>query len=117
MCSICPRQPCKMNTYYLLASLLTLASSTSTPFDYAQMKALCDAGRGVPGAVYTCSDSQFLGDCVWMPKNPSQCYSWAAEDQRPHSIGPDAGGHCKFYVEANCEGATAHMPDSDVGVT
>ncbi|KAF2254497.1 hypothetical protein BU26DRAFT_400349, partial [Trematosphaeria pertusa] len=59
--------------------------------------------RGLPGAVYICTDRNFRGDCAWiMPDN--QCHIPGTGANAPKSIGPDPGGSCVLFKKADCTG-------------
>lgn len=59
--------------------------------------------RGLPGAVYTCTDQNFRGDCAWIMPSTS-CHIPGTVDDTPRSIGPDSGGFCVLYEKATCSG-------------
>ncbi|KAF3040341.1 hypothetical protein E8E12_008877 [Didymella heteroderae] len=52
--------------------------------------------RGLPGAVYTCADENFSGDCGWSLPS-TNCRIATAK-----SIGPDPGGYCTLYKKFDC---------------
>lgn len=52
--------------------------------------------RGLPGAVYTCDEDNFGGDCAWsLPSTTCRIAS-------AKSIGPDPGGYCTLYKNFDC---------------
>jgi hypothetical protein len=59
--------------------------------------------RGLPGAVYICTDQNFRGDCSWIAPN-SKCHITGTGEFAPESIGPDPDGHCILYEKATCTG-------------
>ncbi|KAF2794117.1 hypothetical protein K505DRAFT_30785 [Melanomma pulvis-pyrius CBS 109.77] len=96
----------------LLPLTLLIASTTSAPTTHLER-------RGLPGAVYICTDQNFAGDCAWqMPS--SQCRIPGTGNFAPESIGPDPGGFCILYSTAVCTsqiktirfpGISAGLPD------
>lgn len=52
--------------------------------------------RGLPGAVYTCDEENFGGDCGWSLPS-TNCRIATAK-----SIGPDPGGYCTLYKKFDC---------------
>lgn len=60
--------------------------------------------RGLPGAVYICTDQNFRGDCSWIAPN-TDCHISGTGEFAPESIGPDPGGRCILYKTATCTGA------------
>jgi hypothetical protein len=75
--------------------ILLIFSTTAAPTPLAK--------RGLPGAVYICTDQNFSGDCAWqMPS--TQCRIPGTGDLAPESIGPDPGGFCITYVSSTCTG-------------
>ncbi|PVI03413.1 hypothetical protein DM02DRAFT_258571 [Periconia macrospinosa] len=59
--------------------------------------------RGLPGAVYICTDANFRGHCAWtMPE--SRCHIPGTGDNAPESIGPDPDGFCVLFESTNCDG-------------
>lgn len=52
--------------------------------------------RGLPGAVYTCDEDNFSGDCAWSLPS-TNCRIATAK-----SIGPDPGGYCTLYKRFDC---------------
>ena len=58
--------------------------------------------RGLPGAVYLCTDQNFRGECGWTPPSPGCHISGTGEDA-PESIGPDPGGYCILYKNQKCD--------------
>jgi hypothetical protein len=59
--------------------------------------------RGLPGAVYICTDQNFRGDCSWIAPN-NDCHIIGTGEFAPESIGPDPDGFCIFYEKATCTG-------------
>ncbi|KAF2691968.1 hypothetical protein K458DRAFT_354131 [Lentithecium fluviatile CBS 122367] len=59
--------------------------------------------RGLPGAVYICTDQNFRGDCSWIAPN-KQCHIPGTGEFGPESIGPDPGGFCILWSTATCSG-------------
>ncbi|KAF2264391.1 hypothetical protein CC78DRAFT_616815 [Lojkania enalia] len=57
--------------------------------------------RGLPGAVYICTDKRFSGNCAWQPPS-SDCRIVGTGDLAPESIGPDPGGFCALYSSQEC---------------
>jgi len=62
--------------------------------------------RGLPGGSYTCTGSDFSGNCQW--NEPSdRCRDDGAAPGKPNgimSLGPDEGGSCTLFSEAGCKG-------------
>jgi hypothetical protein len=59
--------------------------------------------RGLPGAVYICTQENFRGDCAWT--NPdNKCHIPGTGSNSPKSIGPDPAGHCILWEKATCSG-------------
>jgi hypothetical protein len=87
-----------------LPPLLALA----TPLEPLIPIAACDPRVGVPGGAYVCPLANFTASatqpCKWVP--PAEfCYTFGADvNQRPRSVGPDAGGYCEFFSGADCTG-------------
>lgn len=59
--------------------------------------------RGLPGAVYVCTDQNFRGDCSWIMPS-TRCHIPGTANQAPESIGPDPGGFCILFQKADCTG-------------
>lgn len=59
--------------------------------------------RGLPGAVYICTDDNFRGNCGWLLPS-SSCRIPGTGAQKPRSVGPDAGGHCILFEKSDCTG-------------
>ncbi|KAF2705022.1 hypothetical protein K504DRAFT_460808 [Pleomassaria siparia CBS 279.74] len=57
--------------------------------------------RGLPGAVYVCTDQNFQGDCAWQAPN-TDCRIVGTGFNAPESVGPDPGGYCVLYKAQNC---------------
>ncbi|KAF2643259.1 hypothetical protein P280DRAFT_248272 [Massarina eburnea CBS 473.64] len=74
--------------------------------------------RGLPGAVYICTQENFRGDCAWiMPDN--ECHIPGTGNNSPESVGPDPGGYCVLWQKATCSGnqiATLKFPGLDTKV-
>jgi hypothetical protein len=66
------------------------------------------AKRGLPGAVYICTDQNFSGNCAWQLPS-SQCRIAGTGKFAPESIGPDPGGFCVLYFGSSCEGFQARV--------
>lgn len=61
--------------------------------------------RGLPGAVYTCTEENFRGDCQWSsPTNKCRLPGPASLDSGIKSLGPDPGGFCTLYEKFDCTG-------------
>lgn len=77
----------------LLPVLISLATASPTSL----------ARRGLPGAVYICTDQNFSGDCAWqMPS--TQCRIPGTGKFAPESIGPDPEGFSVLYTSSSCTG-------------
>ncbi|KAF2110443.1 hypothetical protein BDV96DRAFT_500975 [Lophiotrema nucula] len=59
--------------------------------------------RGLPGAVYTCTDQNFSGDCGWI-RPSTDCHIAGTGNFALESIGPDPGGYCILYQNMKCDG-------------
>jgi hypothetical protein len=57
--------------------------------------------RGLPGAVYTCTSTDFGGDCQWTPP-PGRCI--IIGNPGIQSLGPDPDGYCILYEKSDCTG-------------
>ncbi|OAL56521.1 hypothetical protein IQ07DRAFT_9723 [Pyrenochaeta sp. DS3sAY3a] len=61
--------------------------------------------RGLPGAVYTCTEENFRGDCQWSsPTNRCRLPGPAILNSGIKSLGPDPGGFCTLYEKFDCTG-------------
>lgn len=93
--------------FVVLATLLFVSTGTAFPFSKwhrsATFPKLHLHRRGLPGAVYICTDKNFQGTCGW--NTPSEnCRIPGTGNNAPESIGPDPGGFCILYSEADCSG-------------
>jgi hypothetical protein len=59
--------------------------------------------RGLPGAVYICTDQNFRGHCSWIAPN-TDCHIPGTGEFGPESIGPDPDGYCILFEKATCTG-------------
>lgn len=61
--------------------------------------------RGLPGAVYTCTSTDFRGNCQWTAP-PTRCIQPgpASLGAGIESLGPDPGGFCILYEKFDCTG-------------
>lgn len=76
---------------------------TARPRKFLEPRATRLRRRGLPGAVYICTDQNFRGDCSWiMPNN--ECHIPGTGEFAPESVGPDPGGFCILYEKATCTG-------------
>jgi hypothetical protein len=80
-----------------------LESRTSRLLHYLEPRSTSLQKRGLPGAVYICTDQNFRGDCSWIAPN-SQCHIIGTGEFGPESIGPDPDGHCILFEKATCTG-------------
>lgn len=59
--------------------------------------------RGLPGAVYICTEENFRGDCAWTSPN-NRCHIAGTGNFSARSIGPDENGFCILFEKATCTG-------------
>ncbi|KAJ4374287.1 hypothetical protein N0V83_003028 [Neocucurbitaria cava] len=59
--------------------------------------------RGLPGAVYTCTDTDFRGNCQWSAPT-SQCRQQGPFNLGIDSLGPDPSTSCILYEKFDCSG-------------
>ncbi|KAF2735525.1 hypothetical protein EJ04DRAFT_192226 [Polyplosphaeria fusca] len=85
---------------FALFSLLFFVVNTSA-FPSKRIPSLRHERRGLPGAVYICTDKNFRGDCGWTMPNPD-CHIAGTGEFAPESIGPDPGGECTLYAKSDC---------------
>ncbi|KAF2476642.1 uncharacterized protein BDR25DRAFT_375650 [Lindgomyces ingoldianus] len=74
--------------------------------------------RGLPGAVYICTERNFAGECGWVMPS-TNCHIPGTGDDTPRSIGPDPGGFCILYEKATCKGnqvLTLRFPGADSAI-
>ena len=84
-------------------SLVSKASAMPSPWASKYSAHLHLSARGLPGAVYICTGSNFSGNCGWI--TPSlDCHLLGTGSTAPGSIGPDSGGACVFYPDTECKG-------------
>ena len=97
---------------YLLVFLFAFGADPIYPFIGSPGSPYCKPGSGVPGGVYICPRAYFkphiynsgTTPCKWLPPDESKCHSWGEDvSARPQSIGPDPGGYCQFYTDAECK--------------
>ena len=78
--------------------------------------------RGLAGAVYTCTEDNFRGNCQWSaPTNQCRQPGPAKYNLGLKSLGPDPGTTCTLYEKFDCSGTgmktirfpglSANMPD------
>src|SRR5205085_10143421 len=61
--------------------------------------------RGLPGAVYTCTGTDFRGDCQWTaPTTQCRQPGPASLDFGIQSLGPDPDTSCILYEKFDCTG-------------
>ncbi|KAF2020348.1 hypothetical protein BU24DRAFT_127 [Aaosphaeria arxii CBS 175.79] len=111
----------RVATATMLANAFFFAIAECLPYlprETASYSSKLLSKRGLPGAVYICTDPNFRGDCGWVA--PSQeCRIAGTGLQAPESIGPDPGGFCVLYADAACKGnqiATLRFPGIGSGV-
>ncbi|KAH7402797.1 hypothetical protein BKA66DRAFT_449535 [Pyrenochaeta sp. MPI-SDFR-AT-0127] len=76
--------------------------------------------RGLPGAVYTCTSTDFRGNCQWTAP-PTRCIQPgpASLGAGIQSLGPDPGGFCTLYEKFDCTGSevqTVRFPGISSGL-
>jgi hypothetical protein len=59
--------------------------------------------RGLPGAVYTCDEDDFRGNCQWTAPS-DRCIIQGPKGKGIVSIGPDPDGSCILYEKFDCTG-------------
>jgi hypothetical protein len=59
--------------------------------------------RGLPGAVYTCDQQDFRGNCQWNAPS-DRCIIQGPEGSGIVSMGPDPDGSCILYEDFECKG-------------
>lgn len=59
--------------------------------------------RGIPGAYYTCTGSNFKGNCAWTAPT-TRCRQQGGNGIGILSLGPDPGGFCNLYEKSDCSG-------------
>ncbi|KAL6703793.1 hypothetical protein ACN47E_009092 [Coniothyrium glycines] len=59
--------------------------------------------RGLPGAVYTCDEPNFRGNCQWS-EPATRCAQQGPKGKGVESFGPDPGGFCTLYERFDCSG-------------
>jgi hypothetical protein len=59
--------------------------------------------RGLPGAVYTCDEQDFRGNCQWNPPS-DRCIIQGPAGSGVVSLGPDPDGTCILYEKFDCTG-------------
>jgi hypothetical protein len=96
-----------MHLTTLLVFSVSLSLSTAipfrlNPFHHSLTPALHK--RGIAGAVYICTDANFLGDCGWIGDATTKCSISGTGSDKPESVGPDPGGFCILYVNQACTG-------------
>jgi len=94
------------------------AIRASGRFHYPEPRSIPLQKRGLPGAVYICTDQNFRGDCSWIAPNP-ECHITGTGEFGPESIGPDPDGHCILFERATCTGneiETLRFPGRAMGM-
>ena len=59
--------------------------------------------RGLPGAVYTCTGTDFRGNCQWTAPT-TQCRQQGPFNLGIASLGPDPNTSCTLYEKFDCTG-------------
>ncbi|KAH6877825.1 hypothetical protein BKA58DRAFT_83433 [Alternaria rosae] len=83
----------------LIALLLTIATTTTT---ISALPTHHLSRRGLPGAYYTCTKSNFAGECSWTQPN-TECHIQGSPGGIA-SLGPDQGSTCALYQNFSCTG-------------
>ncbi|KAG9187663.1 hypothetical protein G6011_05534 [Alternaria panax] len=83
----------------LIALLLTITTTTTTSASPTTHRL---SRRGLPGAYYTCTKSNFAGDCSWTQPN-TECHIQGSPGGIA-SIGPDQGTVCLLFKNSVCTG-------------
>jgi hypothetical protein len=86
-----------MHLLTTILPLIGLTTAINIPFSPFISQA-CIPGN--PGAVYTCSGSNFSGNCNYRMPNDT-CFTLTEKLQ---SIGPDMGSYCVIFDDSKCEG-------------
>jgi hypothetical protein len=81
----------------LIALLLTITTTTISASPTHHL-----SRRGLPGAYYTCTKTNFVGVCSWTQPN-TECHIQGSPDGI-ESLGPDQGSICYLYQETVCTG-------------
>lgn len=108
---------------FTLLPTLPLTTAALLPLNINHIDPPCSLESGTPGAVYLCRTMNFnaevAGDCVYIdPSSSSFSSSWSSSTPfissmrtcipapfKIQSIGPDAGGYCVVYEDAECRGS------------
>jgi hypothetical protein len=80
----------------LLLTIATITTTTSASPTHHLMR------RGLPGAYYTCTKSNFAGECSWTQPN-TECHIQGSPGGIA-SLGPDQGSTCALFKNASCTG-------------
>jgi hypothetical protein len=97
----------QITTFAISVTLLFVSATTAFPFSIWRRSVTFPKlhlhKRGLPGAVYICTDKNFKGTCGWNTPSPN-CRIPGTDNNAPESIGPDPGGFCILYSTADCSG-------------
>ncbi|KAF2440890.1 hypothetical protein P171DRAFT_446841 [Karstenula rhodostoma CBS 690.94] len=84
----------KMHILSLLSAIIALKCVSALPNTLVHRQ----DNMGMPGAVYTCTEDNFKGECQWTPPT-TECHI----RMRIKSLGPDIGGYCKTFTSQDCK--------------
>ena len=100
----------------LLTFTPTLALPLATSPKYTTVSRHCTDDLTHPKdslGVYMCYAPNFTGECAWEKYDPDKCHKWLDVNHRPRSVGPDGGGCCELFVDAECGGVARRIWGTD----